>query len=374
MANTVNAFFETLVAANEEYNAATVGALSFLQGVTLDVRPQIARAGQTLQVYFPDLPAFTQQGANDWNPVNLNPNYTDMVFSQNPGISFVVRDFEQWLTAVDIRDKFLDPAFKRGMEYLNAAIAALAIPANFTNPVIQGSTPQSIGSIDIARCWNALAKNKVPLASEADLFMFSHNDVYMNTMVNPSIVQENIVGALISQQARLTGAIPNTFRFQQKWDQSAGKTVSAALSGTVTVTNGSTAVTTTANLTGSITAGTTSVVFGNDPNGISYLVTAVTSTTLTLAVAYAGPTGAGVSVSTQQYYVLAAHRYAIGCALRPLPPPDKKVVDYTYVYMMGIPFRVAVSYQHIKDGYLVTVDFGYALQVLRPTFGQLLSC
>ena len=40
---------------------------------------------------------------------------------------------------------------------------------------------------------------------------------------------------------------------------------------------------------------------------------------------------------------------------------------------MGIPLRVMVSYVHIYQALFVTVDFGYALGVIRPDFGVIIN-
>src|SRR3954447_6627524 len=125
MSNTITAFLETLVAASGDYNAAKVGRLSFIDAVYKDVRPEVARAGKTIQVYFPDIGAFSDQQGNDWNPADINPTFVDIVFNQRPGQSILVRDFEQWQTAVDVMEKYLDPLYKRGQEYINAQLAAL---------------------------------------------------------------------------------------------------------------------------------------------------------------------------------------------------------------------------------------------------------
>lgn len=68
------------------------------------------------------------------------------------------------------------------------------------------------------------------------------------------------------------------------------------------------------------------------------------------------------------------HRWAVAGVTRPLPPPDAKVVDYTYVDFMGVPIRITVGYnQYPKQGYIVTVDAGYGLQVVRNNMCQLFS-
>ena len=83
----------------------------------------------------------------------------------------------------------------------------------------------------------------------------------------------------------------------------------------------------------------------------------------------------GSTLSRQSYTSLALHEYAIALALRPIATPDeaRNVVDVSYIDLMGIPLRVMVSYVHIYQALFVTVDFGYALGVIRPDFGVIIK-
>jgi hypothetical protein len=148
------------------------------------------------------------------------------------------------------------------------------------------------------------------------------------------------------------------------------------LAGTVTATTGSAAI------VGVGTAFTTAVtpgqwlVFSADATKAPYQVLSITDNThLTLSTnILAAANGAGQTVTLQGYTALAMHEYAIALALRPIatPPEGRMVLDVTYIDLMGIPLRVMVSYQHIYQALFVTVDYGYALGVIRPDFGQLI--
>ena len=82
------------------------------------------------------------------------------------------------------------------------------------------------------------------------------------------------------------------------------------------------------------------------------------------------------TLTVQAYTYLALHEYAIALALRPIATPDeaRNVVDVSYIDLKGIPLRVMVSYVHIYQALFVTVDFGYALGVIRPDFGVIINC
>ena len=77
---------------------------------------------------------------------------------------------------------------------------------------------------------------------------------------------------------------------------------------------------------------------------------------------------------TRTFTAAYLHRWAVAGVTRPLPPPDAKVVDYTYIDFMGVPIRITVGYnQYPKQGYIVTVDAGYGLKVVRDNMCQLFT-
>jgi hypothetical protein len=67
------------------------------------------------------------------------------------------------------------------------------------------------------------------------------------------------------------------------------------------------------------------------------------------------------------------HEWAIAMVTRPLPAPDAKVVDYTYVDFAGVPVRIQLGYNQLKGGWVVTVDAGFGLAVIRENMGQLFT-
>lgn len=372
MANTISAFLETLVASAGEYNAATVGQLSLIDSVYMDVSPEaVGRETKTITIYFPDLGAFSDIGTGPFVDEDINPNSVSLAFNAHPAKSFTVGDFEQWQTAVQIREKFLDPMYKRAAEFLNGQIAALITAGNFNvNATIAGGTAAEVTVGDIKRAWVALATQKVPLANPQDLRLALHQDVYANQMTDSAFTQESLVGALQAEAARQKAAMRQAFNFPMVWDQQAPKT-SVAVTGTAAVTNGSAAVVGTGT---NFSAGQVgkNLVF---PDGSQYRIAAFTdSTHITLSANFAGATASGVTVTVANYSALAYHKYAIACGLRPMPEPDMNVVKYITVYVKGIPLRVMIGYNQRSAGYLVTCDFGYALGVIRPAFGQLITC
>ena len=119
------------------------------------------------------------------------------------------------------------------------------------------------------------------------------------------------------------------------------------------------------------------VVAEADTTKTPYQIASVTSTSaIVLTQPYAGATDSTHGMTVYSYTNLALHEYAIALALRPIATPDeaRNVVDVSYIDLQGIPLRVMVSYVHIYQALFVTVDFGYALGVIRPDFGVIINC
>jgi hypothetical protein len=367
-ANSFNALFERLTAASGEYNRAKVGELAFLDAIYLDIRTEGARKGQTIRVYFPDFGAWTDQSNNDWNPASVNPNYTDLILQQRPGASLLITDFEQLQTTTNVIDMWLDPMFKRGQEFANAQIASLATVANF--PVYPPLVSANTASIDIntaANGWDILTTNKIPLNTDGANLLY-HPAVHRNTLTDAAWEQESLVSAVIAETTRREAAVPGTtanqaFKFRRLFDQQA-PVGAAAFTGTLGVTNGSTAI--------SGTALNVDAPAGSYLNiaGVRYKVQSNTSATAgALAQAYQGATNATVATPTRETYTsILMHKYAIALVVAPLEIPGTPSVVGRYVQLKGLPIRVMVSYQHLHDGWLLTMDYGMVAGVLRPDF------
>jgi hypothetical protein len=480
MANNFAAFFETLVAGADEYNKAKVGRTALLDAVYKDVKPEAARIGKTVDVYFPDVGPLQSINNGILTGTSVNPNYIPLVFQTRAGAALQFQDFEQWQTAVDLAQKFFDPLYKRAREYLNGQIAALITPANFNaNAPIIGASQGEVQVNDQLNAWGALADQKVPLEDRDKLRLMVHNQVYRKMLGDSAWVQESLVSAAIAFEARQQADVGHAFNFQVVWDQQMPTASGSIIYGQVTITGGATSATVTGintQFTTQLVAGTSYLQFGCDTQKVKtqYLVSSIQSdTSLTLSAVVSALTLASGSVTTtarlntlfpsscnanistggvlgtagniltqanvgqwisilgdgnvntnplvggtqplyqiatvsgptagtivgttstvgqnnngwpgttvganlttvQSFTNLALHEYAIALALRPIATPDeaRNVVDVSYIDLMGIPLRVMVSYVHIYQALFVTVDFGYALGVIRPDFGVIIQ-
>ena len=244
MPNNFSAFFETLVAGADEYNKAKVGQTAILDCVYKDVKPEAARIGKTIDVYFPDFGPLSNIGNGILSGQTVSPNYIPLVFQNRAGAALQFQDFEQWQTAVDLAQKFFDPLYKRAREFLNGQFAALITTSNFNaNAPITGAIQGEVGVADQLNAWGVLADQKVPLEDSDKLHLLVHNRVYQKMLGDAGWVQESLVAAAIAAEARTKASLQNAFNFRPVWDQQMPTASGSILYGQVTLTSASATIT-----------------------------------------------------------------------------------------------------------------------------------
>jgi len=308
MANNVTGFFQTLVAASTKANEALVGTTALLDAVYLDYSPITAAPYQTLNVPIPQQVTGQVADAGTGDPV-----FTDVAavtkpisLNKHPQYGFRISDFEQYTSAEQIRQVFIDPAIKGIAETANAAIAALlnsgALPVN---PVI-ATTGSIVPVANFLTGFARLADQKVPVQDMPNMSYISAPTVYAKTLQDPQWTQESIASARTAEEARRMGNLRAAFGSTPQMDQQMP------------------------------TVGATP-----------------------------GRTFTGVYM----------HRFAIALISRPLPPApaDGVTLFCTYTRWRGFSIRITMQYLVTKGGWVVSVDAGFGIAVMRPEMAQLFS-
>jgi hypothetical protein len=377
MANTVASFYQTLVAAASEASAVLVGTTKFLERVYRDYDTVAVSPGQTINIALPAsaTASVADAGVADYTLTDISFTTATLVFNQHPGFAYIVRDFEQFNSPSRIREIFLDGAIKGMAEYVNAQLAALATPANFnTYATLTSNQVKSIDQNTIATAMGNLATAKVPVDDMGNFFLTSHPAPYFNMATQTFWSANSQIGYQMAGDIRKSALLGEQFGFMSGYDQQMPGSSVAVTGTSVGVTSAS------ANVTGVATAFTTQLVIGNwlyfasDPTGTAYQILSITSNTaLVLTAPFVGTTNAATSGIVAQYTNLLYHRHAIALAVRPLPQPDGRVVDCMYMDYKGLPIRIQVGYNQLKNGYVVSLDAGYALGVIRKDHGQIIK-
>src|SRR5262245_15265009 len=139
MPNTVSAFYQTVVAAATEASQLLAPTHKLSESVYTDYKPSTATLGQTINVAIPTDPtaSVADAGVSDIALTDIGFATVPIVFNKHPYYAYVVRDFEQFNAASDVRNVFMDAALKGVKNNINAAISALLVAGNFpTNAAI----------------------------------------------------------------------------------------------------------------------------------------------------------------------------------------------------------------------------------------------
>ena len=307
MANSLNGFYQTLVAAATEASQALMGTNHLMDSVFLDYKPTVADIGQTLNVEVPAqvTSQVTDAGVADIALTDVSATTTPIVFNKHPYYGFQVRDFEQYNTPASLRNVFLDAAIKGVCENIDQNIAALLTTSNIVTNAAINTTGHLVTTAQFLTGYSALADQKVNVTDSQNMSFVNVPKVYSAILGDANWTQAQIAGQQLAGEAHIGGAIDTSYGAKIKLDQA----MSTLNTGT-----------------------------------------------------------APSRTFTSAYF----HRYAIALATRPLPEPDSNIVNYTYIMYKGVPIRIMIGYnQFPKMSWIVTVDSGYGLKVVRENLAQL---
>lgn len=337
MANSITSFYQTVVAAAVEASQLLAPTWKAIESIYWDYKPEEATLGQTLNVPIPQDPTSNviDGGAGDIVLSDIGFNTIPIVYDRHPYYAYVVRDFEQFNSPTAIRQTFMDAAMKGIKNQINQAICNLFTTTNFgtgTTPIAGVAAINTVSHVitvpQFLQGMSVLAKQNVPVANDPqNMHLLLYPDVYMGLMdgttggAGAAWNQAFIAGGVTAEYVHKRGDMPTSYGMTLRMDQQMPVTVP----------------------------------------------------------------GGGSGTSTGAYL----HRWAIAGVTRPLPKPDDKVVDYTYVNFAAnadygdtfgngptpaFPIRVMIGYnQYPKQGYIVSIDAGYGLKVVRPNLCQLFS-
>ncbi len=222
MANTLAAFWQTLVCAANEATQVLAPTWQGIESVFFDYDNVPATIGQTIDVPIPVDPSgsVADQGTGDTVLTDIAFSNVPIPFDQHPSFDYVVRDFEQFNSAERVRNVFLDAALKGVKTYCNGRITSLFVTGQFTvNPIIPVtahivSVPQFLGANAI------LADHNVPVANDpGNMTLLLPSTPYMAVLGDAAWTQAQVAGMSTAEKVRATGIMPTAFGMSIKLDQ-----------------------------------------------------------------------------------------------------------------------------------------------------------
>jgi len=313
VANTLSSFFQTLVASATEASQLLAPTWNASGSVYLDYQPVAATIGQTLNIAIPQDPtnSVNDQGTGDLVLSDIGFTTTPIVFNKHPSFGFVVRDFEQFNSPTDIRNVFMDAALKGVKNNINQAVCNLFVTGNFTTNAAISDTASTITVTHFMNAMARLADQNVPVANDPTNMSLLLPSTPYTALMDPS----STPGAFWTQAQIAAIKTPEYVRQYGEMPTSFGCTIKLDQQMPTTGT-------------------------------------------------------AGSRTFTGSYF----HRWAIALASRPLATPDSNIVKTAFIEFGGISVRVSVGYnQYPKQGWIVSVDAGYGLKVVRENLGQLFT-
>ena len=308
MANSLSTFFQTVVTAATEAAQLLAPTWKASESIYWNYRSEPATIGQTLNVPIPNDPSANVNdiGSGDVQLYDVGFTTEAIVFNKHPQYGYVIRDFEQFNSPVEIRNLFMDAAMKGVKNNINSNITGLFTTANFTTNSAISTTSHIVTTTQFLSGMAVLLDQKVPAANDpANMSLLLPSTPYTAVVGDSNWTQAQIAGMKTAEFVRETGTMPTAYGMTVKIDQQ--------------------------------------------------MPTSGSSPSRTFTGAY-------------------LHKWAVAGVSRPLPRPDQKVVDFAYVEFGDVSLRVQVGYnQYPKGGYIVTIDAGYGLKVVRDNMCQLFS-
>lgn len=235
-----------------------------------------------------------------------------ITYDKHPAIGYTISDFDQFRSKESIRDTFLDQAIKGVAEFANNDICALFTTGNFPTYAVINNATTAGGQTLTQTNINKAWKN----LARGKVPRRDYNNLWLLT--HPDVYGNMLLETSLTDEGKAGIRYADDSRRRAEIGQLYGFQVWDDI---------------------------------QMPANPSLFTTA------------------GDDIFT----AAAFHSHAIGLATRPLPAPDANVVKHLPLDFKGLKLRVMIGYSHEKDGWVVTVDAGYGVGVIRPEMCTLLT-
>ncbi len=222
MGNTTTSLFQTLVAAANEASESLKYANAFMDAIYWDNKPDTAQPFSALSVIIPSVNEgdVVDIGAGILQPSDTAHTAVDITLDSHFSTSFIIKNFDQVRTPVDLSKKYFQPRLEAITRSINRKIAALVTVANFDGyTLITGSGADVFARADIAGAWVNLAGAGVPVEDTANVTLITNPLAYGNMMASTTFSSEAVVGLGAAEAALQRAVLVSQFGAAVKYDQ-----------------------------------------------------------------------------------------------------------------------------------------------------------
>jgi hypothetical protein len=182
-----------------------------VDAVYKDVRPVVANAFDSITVSIP-ASGYTVtnvlSGCTTLADVATTPK--TITLNQHPALRFQVPDFDAARSDAQFRAMFLDEAIQKMVNYIDSAIGALIVAANFDAYAVITGGNDTITDANAATAFGNLAGNDVPVRDFDNMSLLVHPVVYTNLLQQATWTQ-NTTLANGAEDVRRTAIIGQQF-------------------------------------------------------------------------------------------------------------------------------------------------------------------
>ena len=143
-----------------------------------------------------------------------------IAFNKHPYFAYVVRDFEQFNSPLQVRTVFLDAALKGVKSNINAAVTGLFTTGNFPTNAAIPTTGHIVTTAQFLAAMAILSDQKVPVADDPENMSLLLPSLPYTAMLGDSQwTQAQIAGMKTAEFVRETGVMPTAYGMTAKLDQ-----------------------------------------------------------------------------------------------------------------------------------------------------------
>jgi hypothetical protein len=222
MPNQTGGLFETLTAAASIATQNLAFQNTFLDVVYMEHKPMHGALGETLKINIPTVDAAdtVDIGNGPLQPSDTDHDTATIQITRNLSNSFIIRDWDESRTLVDLSNMYMKPRMESMMRAANQILANLVTTTNFpTYTLISGAGADLFQRADLTTAWRNLAAAGVPVEDLQNFYFVTTPTAFANMLGDTNFINESIVGINAAQMAQQMAKVSLQLGANVRFDQ-----------------------------------------------------------------------------------------------------------------------------------------------------------